>query len=861
VKRFTSLWLTLCCAAGASAAGPFDSAVADEVFYHFMPIAWRDSDGDAQRFGDFQGMTDSLDYLESLGVTGVWINPIFPSPAYHGYQHGRADQLDPKFGTEQQFLGFVASAKARGIKVYLDFVAYGISHASPWYQSAAGNPGSVYDSWLAFTNGGNTQYLGSVYNSWNGASVGFIHWDLRNAQTRDLVTSWAQKWLDPDGDPGTDDGVAGYRFDHCWVNYPTGPSGWGYNLGSFWAPFFDALRATKPDVFNFGEQANWGSFGGEFLSEFDAMFTKPLEFAARDALVSENAAPLYNTMDTTVSSALAAGQGTFLGIIGDHDVDRLASSIGADSPGTAGRARAAAAVLLLQPFAPVIYFGDEIGMLGVKQNYGSDANDIPMREPFKWNAVAGPPMSNYQVLNAQAHNNRFSQNNDGRSVQEQEGVSGSLLETYRGLIALRHAEPALRRGGYIRVDTDESSVWCFARRYEPGVGAPETLLVLINLSGAARTPEADLTGFTLPGGGSPVSNAVSGAPLAALTGANQGAYGVSVPGYGYRVLRLADVTPVPPPVSKVTGVDIPSRFGPGGLIATQDTPTTFGNNANELNQMFVRREPDGVRIGLTGNLNTDGTALVVLIDAKSGGQTQLFLSDQSPPPSGLAELDGTFFDSGFAPETMFFINAFGSSTFVDQLALTAFGSSKTFRGRGTVNLGSGILTGGSNPNGVEFALDNSNTGGVTSSSAANAANATTGAELFVPYGDLGVETPHCGDLVVCAFISGTNGLVSSQWLPGIGGEAEHLGFAPFLPVVPGTQHAPVTTAPSTCADTGCLGDANSDEVVDFDDLVSVLANWGAIYVPVGGPGDANRNGVVDFDDIVEVLSRWLESCP
>ena len=61
--------------------------VADDVFYQFMPIAWRDSDGDANRFGDFGGMAASVPYLQSLGVTAVWMNPIFPSPAYHGYQH------------------------------------------------------------------------------------------------------------------------------------------------------------------------------------------------------------------------------------------------------------------------------------------------------------------------------------------------------------------------------------------------------------------------------------------------------------------------------------------------------------------------------------------------------------------------------------------------------------------------------------------------------------------------------------------------------------------------------------------------------------------------------------------------------
>ena len=90
-------------AAGAAPAAPLNGRpVADDVFYAFMPIAWRDSDNDTYRFGDFGGMTASLDYLEYLGVTAVWMTPIYPSPAYHGYQHGPADQRrDDRWGARR----------------------------------------------------------------------------------------------------------------------------------------------------------------------------------------------------------------------------------------------------------------------------------------------------------------------------------------------------------------------------------------------------------------------------------------------------------------------------------------------------------------------------------------------------------------------------------------------------------------------------------------------------------------------------------------------------------------------------------------------------------------------------------------
>lgn len=161
--RFAPLALL---ALGTPALAQLD--VSDDVFYQFMPIAWRDSNNDQYRYGDFNGMTASLDYLQSLGVTAVWMNPIHPTNAYHGYQHGPIGSVNSNFGTEADFLNFVAQAKARGIKVLVDLVCYQVStnQSSPnYFSSAYNNPASPYDTWLAFTNSGNTSYDGGSYNT------------------------------------------------------------------------------------------------------------------------------------------------------------------------------------------------------------------------------------------------------------------------------------------------------------------------------------------------------------------------------------------------------------------------------------------------------------------------------------------------------------------------------------------------------------------------------------------------------------------------------------------------------------------------------------------------------------------------
>ncbi|MBX3380033.1 MAG: hypothetical protein KF805_08045 [Phycisphaeraceae bacterium] len=830
-------------------ADPLD--VSDDIFYQFMPISWRDSDNDQYRYGDFNGMTASLDYLQSLGVTAVWMNPIFPSAAYHGYQHGPGDTLDSKFGTEAQFLAFVSAAHAKGIKVYLDFVAYGISQNSVWYQSARNNPSSPYDQWLAFTNGSNTQYVGSVYNTWSGASVGFIHWNLNNANPVNLQIAWGQKWLDPNNDGDTSDGVDGYRLDHAYSN---APEGWGATI-NFWSTWKQGLQAVNPSVFTFAEQGDWGNYGTDLLPAFDGAFTKPFEFAARSALASENASNLYNSMAATLA-ALPGGKAkpgsTFLATIADHDVDRLASNIGA-SGGAAGRSKAAAAVLMLQPLPPVIYYGDEIGMTGTKGNWGSDANDIPMREPMKWTRVEGAPMSNYWIRNSSAYNNRSARDNDGKSVEEQSGVSGSLLETYRTLGALRKNNVALRRGLYNPVPASGGKVWAFTRDYNPVGGPRKTLLVAINVGASTQNTSLNFSGFTIPGGGSPVTDIVTSQNLASITNANAASYPLSVPSYSYRVLSVS-VTPPSPPVPLVDGLSVPTDLGapasgPGILLATQACATSFGDNNAELDQLFARSTNDGLFVGITGNLPTDGTALALFVDTGAPGQNILNTASLGSPPGGLSDLSGTRFDAGFAPSSMFFVNAAGA-LYVDYIALpSGQPASKTYLGAGAADTGNGTLSGGSNPYGVQIALDRTNTGGVTGSSAANASTATKGFEFFIPYAQLGMSgaPANCESIRLAAFILRTDGTIGNQVLPSLPAGSGELGLDPNFTTIAGAQFATFTLPPAA--------DFTGDAMVDDADFVVFAAGYNILdcFDPAmtpDCPADLNGDGFVDDADFV-----------
>src|SRR5215216_6223802 len=97
----------------------------DVVFYEIFVRSFRDSDGDG--IGDFNGITEKLDYLHDLGIRGIWLMPINPSPSYHGYDVTDYYAVNPDYGTMDDFKRLLAEAHKRDIKVIIDLV---LNHTS-----------------------------------------------------------------------------------------------------------------------------------------------------------------------------------------------------------------------------------------------------------------------------------------------------------------------------------------------------------------------------------------------------------------------------------------------------------------------------------------------------------------------------------------------------------------------------------------------------------------------------------------------------------------------------------------------------------------------------------------------------------
>lgn len=740
-----------------------------------MPVAWRSGSGTI--YGDFKGMADALPYLKSLGITAIWMTPIHPSPAYHGYQYTDGGALNPSFGTEDDWRAFVHQAHGQGIRVFIDLVAYGVGTSSTFFSDAFGNPSGAYSNWFRWFDNGHTTYEGYTYPTWNGDPVGFAWWNLNNPGPAQVELKWALKWLNPSYGAYTDAGVDGFRCDHAVGTHDDwGPNGLGYTTANFWAPFRAAILSQYPKAILFAEQGDWSLYGNTMIPPFDATFTKPLEFAARDAIMNNRADQFMETLAGTVMSQ--GPTGTYLGTFGDHDVSRLTSAIGDTIP----RAKLAAAMLMGQPYAPIIYDGDEIGMRGMRDgSYSGDAVDIPDREPFKWNAVAGSPMSNYFVLNQAAYDGRWERDNDGRSVEEQANVAGSLLETYRHLISIRHDSLALRRGDYEPIATGDDQVVAFARRLDH----TSAMIEVFNLSDGSKEAHLNLSDYRVRS--NPVDVAgPSPETLASITPGNQSDYAISLSGNGFRYITL-ELSPA----WREPRVD-------GWLPAADQTGLRFLQNqvssidTAQLDSGQLHLGNGRVYAGLAGNLPTDGSvSLILLLDAAAKGENVLDLTNFGSNPGGISMLQGMRMPAGFTPDALLAVNCYGNQCYADWFDLKGPGlGTHEYRGSNFTNRLIGGLMGGENPNDLHVGvLDQAIANGTAFS------DVTSGVEVSLPLADVPRAHRSGKPVRFIAFLLRRDGTVGNQFIPALPGPSGDLGIAPDLSSIAGYKPAVIYSGP------------------------------------------------------------------
>ncbi|MCX6050618.1 MAG: alpha-amylase family glycosyl hydrolase [Chloroflexi bacterium] len=287
--------------------------------------------------GTLQGIIQKLDYIANLGITVLWLSPIFRTPTYHGYDTSDYYTIEPHFGSNADLAELVAAAHARGLRVILDFVANHTSVEFTPFVVAKDNLQHSYSEWFDF----DVQYTHGYRAFFDVASMPQVNTD-HGAARRFLIDA-ACYWL------------KNYQIDGYRLDYAAGPS------HAFWSEFRAACHQVKPDCWLFGEV----TLAGDRLRTYQGRLDGCLDFA-----LARNIRQLCADRQPTITIEQFANEiersrrffdrnhFTLPAFIDNHDMNRFAWVAGNDLR----RLRLAAGLLLALGGPPIIYYGTEVGL-------------------------------------------------------------------------------------------------------------------------------------------------------------------------------------------------------------------------------------------------------------------------------------------------------------------------------------------------------------------------------------------------------------------------------------------------------------------------------------------------------------------
>lgn len=483
----------------------------EAVFYQVYLPSFQDGNGDG--IGDFYGLIERLDYLQELGIGGLWITPFYPSPRVdNGYDISDYRNIDPCYGILEIFERFIAEAHRRHIRVIIDVVLNHVSTQHPWFQDAVNNPSSAYRDYFIFTpqpNNWQAFFGGSAWEKESETNEYYYHkFAVEQAdlnwtnpavaeEAKAILDFWADRGVDGfrldvinflscsavrTDNPQQDNGEQEHRYD---INQP--------GIEACLADLLAHVRA-RGDYFIVGE------VGSDKLDEL-ARYQSP---RLCDVVFNFNLGSQTDCRPMQLFNALQQMNDRLSGVptlfFSSHDMPRMIGRFG-DRPDDTGRARAVACMQLMARGVPFIYFGEEVGM----QDYiatGPDAiydiqgkthyqqklaacNDPQAafqfaltksrdnsRSPMQWSAAAWAGFSTHQPWMPVNDNYRRI------NVAAARRAESSLWHDYQQLIALRSRYPVFQYGDYETLELHQDTL-TFTRRYQQ-----QRATVLINFGNA-----------------------------------------------------------------------------------------------------------------------------------------------------------------------------------------------------------------------------------------------------------------------------------------------------------------------------------------------------------------------------------------
>lgn len=461
------------------------------------------ADGNKDGIGDFKGLVKKLDYLndgddlttDDLGITGIWLLPIFKSPSYHGYDVDDYYAVNPEYGTMEDFETFLAECKTRGISVIIDMTCNHSSNYNDWF-TASKKRDSEYRTWYRWITDMDFTENGGVYNRNQKGLAGNI-WtiDLQNP----VLNSDGTPLLDRSGKPvmnyyaglfsagmpdfnmderavreefkkvfkfWLDKGVSGFRFDAAGHIYNSAEVRPGTETMSksvaFWKEMNDFVFSVNPDAYTVSEVWESTSVRAKYLGGMPSNFHFDLGTLIANIINNQELNDKNNTQEDTDKSAYngfarsleseyamyAQNNPNYIDapFLSNHDQARSAAAL-RNNP---AKMKLAANMYMLAEGVPFIYYGEEIGMK-------SGADDPSKRTPMLWKAE-GKDKLQTTWINTPAYGNASVYNKKTAPVSEQEKDPNSVLQYYKRLIRVKTAHPALFRGKLKAVPTDSAVI-------------------------------------------------------------------------------------------------------------------------------------------------------------------------------------------------------------------------------------------------------------------------------------------------------------------------------------------------------------------------------------------------------------------
>ena len=464
--------------------------------------------------GDLQGIINKLDYLQELGISGIYLNPVFIAPSLHKYDGASYHHIDPNFGPDPEgdrkliatenpldtatwvwtkadelALKLIAEAHKRGIKIIFDGVFNHMGINSFAFQDVVKNQEkSLYKDWFiikSFENKAKSQKF--EYEGWWGVkslpelkedSLGIV------AGPKEYIFNATRRWMNPKG-MGTEFGIDGWRLDVAFcVSH------------LFWKDWRVLVKSINPQAYLTAEIVNTPEVVKPYLQgdEFDAEMNYNFAFTCTEFFFNPDStkttATEFDAELKRMREMYPQGVAYVLqNLFGSHDSNRIGSLIvnrgigsfrdwgtffglsqAANNKNYNVRKPNAEEITLQKMFivmqmtyigAPMIYYGDEVGMWG--------ANDPDCRKPMIWEDI---------TYEDETYNPDQSKRNPDKVE-----INYDLLDFYKKMIAIRNSLPALQLGETKTLITDDKNdIYAFMRSYQN-----QNVIVVFNNSTSNQT--------------------------------------------------------------------------------------------------------------------------------------------------------------------------------------------------------------------------------------------------------------------------------------------------------------------------------------------------------------------------------------